>query len=276
MEDLHYITKFNGENFEAWEFQMRLLLAAEELGDYVSGKKKQPTADPSSFEARQWTKDNAKAMLMIAGAMTSNQLNLLITCDTAHEMWTKLTTLYQRKDGPKSEVIKCRARKSKESENTYVASTGIAVVEYAGHGAGPTRAETKILRANIADVWQVTCSLSHHLTFRRDWLMNFKSGAREKIIFADGSTFQATGIGSVQIEKLVDGKWVAGRMENVLYVPNMKRNLLSLAVVASRGFKVVFNGDEVKIMGSDETVNCRGMKQKNNLYRMFMRAVQGN
>ena len=41
----------------------------------------------------------------------------------------------------------------------------------------------------------------------------------------------AYGKGKIKVETFVDGKWVACTMNDVLYVPDMKRNLFSIRYV---------------------------------------------
>lgn len=47
------------------------------------------------------------------------------------------------------------------------------------------------------------------------------------------------------IERFVEGAWFESRIENVTYVPEMKKNLFSVGVCTSRGYEVIFQKNYV-------------------------------
>lgn len=87
------VSKFNGTNFQLWKFQIKAILVANGIQDIVDGTKPEPR---DSVEREQWKRDNAKAMFIISTALEDNQLECLLTCTTAADMWTKLTTTHER------------------------------------------------------------------------------------------------------------------------------------------------------------------------------------
>lgn len=46
---------------------------------------------------KAWVKDNAKGMSLISSSMEKTQLQDLIMCLTANEMWQNLTRMYEQK-----------------------------------------------------------------------------------------------------------------------------------------------------------------------------------
>ncbi|XP_071637504.1 uncharacterized protein [Temnothorax longispinosus] len=77
----------------------------------------------------------------------------------------------------------------------------------------------ELLSADIKDVWITDSGASEHITFRREWLEDLRSVKDEKVLLDDDGECEVTGIGKVRIEKLVDGKWESGLIENVLLMP---------------------------------------------------------
>ncbi|EZA50699.1 Copia protein [Ooceraea biroi] len=62
-------------------------------------------------------------------------------------------------------------------------------------------------------------------------------------------------------------QWIETRIEDVLYVPKLRKNLFSVGVCTLKGFEVKFLNDRVLIVKNNKTVAV-GAKQANELYRM--------
>ena len=77
------------------------------------------------------------------------------------------------------------------------------------------------------------------------------------------------------IDRLVNGKWCTARIEDVLYVPKLRKNLFSVGICTSKGFEVVFKGQSV-IINRDGEVFGVGVKQDNRIYRILFRAKKAN
>ena len=88
------INKFDGTNFMIWKFQVTQVLVALGIKEYVIGDEKRPT---DSTEAKAWDKNNARAMVVLSSAMTNDQLEFLITCETAKSMWEKLCLIHEER-----------------------------------------------------------------------------------------------------------------------------------------------------------------------------------
>ena len=91
------ITKFDGTDFSVWKFEVTQALMAHSLDDMVDGARTRPTGSRDHADVKAWAKDNAKAMSIISSAMDRRQLQNLIMCRTAQEMWAKLTTVYEQR-----------------------------------------------------------------------------------------------------------------------------------------------------------------------------------
>ena len=63
------------------------------------------------------------------------------------------------------------------------------------------------------------------MTGHKEWFVNIDDKVKSKIKFADNNSVIAEGIGKVMIQRK-DGQH--SFINDVLYVPNMKNNLLSL------------------------------------------------
>lgn len=177
---------------------------------------------------------------------------------------------------------KCPRRKN-NSENKSSSSSNCAFVlsTETSNNTKPTVKEgnkspsveqtQRLLQADKNDVWITDSGASAHITFRREWLVNFRSVSGEKISLGDDGECDVIGTGTAPIEKLVNGKWQNSVIENVLFVPQVTKNLLSVGVCTNRSFRVSFENGSVE-MSRNGHIEATGVKQTNCLYRMFFRA----
>lgn len=121
------------------------------------------------------------------------------------------------------------------------------------------------------EIWITDSGASRHITFRREWLTDYKSNDhKDTVSLGDNRLREVCGEGTVLIEKFINGQWLKARIENVLYVPSLKKNLFSVGACTKKGFQVVFNGDKV-VFVRDNTAQAVGYKQFNNIYYMLFK-----
>ncbi|KYN15047.1 hypothetical protein ALC57_12736, partial [Trachymyrmex cornetzi] len=53
-----------------------------------------------------WKRENAKTVFIISSSMEAKQLRSLITCETANEMWLKLSKIHEQKSASNKLVIR--------------------------------------------------------------------------------------------------------------------------------------------------------------------------
>lgn len=92
----------------------------------------------------------------------------------------------------------------------------------------------------------------------------------ESIFLGDNGECNVTGTGNVRVEKLTNGVWERAVIENVLLVPRLAKNLFSVGACAAKGFRVIFEENNVEI-SRNGVVEATGVRQSNSLYRMFIR-----
>lgn len=397
---------------------MNAMFVAYGLSDIVGGTSVMP-GDAESAAGKKWIKDNAKAMCLVASSVEDNQLDSLLTCGTAREMWAKLGSIHEQKsasnkllllqkfheyrmnpnesvvqhvacvqnmatqlkdvgekisdaaimakvlgslpsrynalqtawdsvsedsqslenllerlikeekrlegddgvtralaalsvggkqkqvtvntnkDGGKSrdknkadaECFYCKKKghyarechkkkrdkkdgkgEEKSRDCAFVATSGPCVGKQGETSrTTPSSEETKQLMAiGKSDVWITDSGASRHITYRRDWYSDFRPSSGESISLGDNGVCEVIGTGTIIIDKLVNGEWHEARIEDVLYVPKVKKNLFSVGVCTSKGFEVVFKKQNVIIYRNREIV-ASGVKQDNEIYRMFFK-----
>lgn len=74
-----------------------------------------------------------------------------------------------------------------------------------------------------------------------------------------GRTIKADGIGRVELDTCI--------LKDVLHVPELTKNLLSVSAITANGGEVIFGGEEVKIKKGNRTL-LQGRKNSNGLYEI--------
>ncbi len=133
------------------------------------------------------------------------------------------------------------------------------------------------LRAHDArdpDEWFADSGATRHMSDQRQLMHNFKhippgswtvSGIGDKEL-------EATGYGDIHVRSSVDGNTLTGIVNNVLFVPGLGVNLISIGAMTSRGLQVHFSGSEVAIL-SNGKVQMKGRRTGSTLYRLDLEAV---
>ncbi|XP_031343120.1 uncharacterized protein LOC116172658 [Photinus pyralis] len=88
--------KLNENNWNVWKFQIKVILTAKELYDITVGIVKQPDGEHTGKEVKEFKVKDAKAQEVLVTRMESGPLFHILMCESAHEMWTKLESIYER------------------------------------------------------------------------------------------------------------------------------------------------------------------------------------
>ncbi|CAM8926303.1 unnamed protein product [Rhodiola kirilowii] len=104
-----------------------------------------------------------------------------------------------------------------------------------------------ISQLNLADSnpkeWWLDTGATHHICSDKNAFSELKlTESGEKVYMGNSATSEVKGKGSV-ILKMTSGKEL--RLTNVSYVPDIRKNLVSGAVLDAHGFKIVFESQKV-------------------------------
>ena len=88
------------------------------------------------------------------------------------------------------------------------------------------------------DTWLVDSGASKHMTGYKDYLSTLiEKESHQKVKLGDDYRYSIKGVGEASY-KLESGKLL--KMKDVLYVPGLKKNLLSISGLEKKGFRVAF------------------------------------
>ena len=65
------------------------------------------------------------------------------------------------------------------------------------------------------------------------------------MILGDGKTCEVEGIGSIQL-RMADG--TLRQLDDVRYIPTMRRNLISLGTLVKKGYSVRMDGSGLRVL----------------------------
>lgn len=126
----------------------------------------------------------------------------------------------------------------------------------------------EIMNSTSRDIWFLDSGASKHMTFRHDWFSEIRTCDSKYVSLGDETSCKVKGHGTIHIKRLVNDKWLDGKLENVLYVPNLSKNLFSVGACINKDYKVTFRKKQVHM---NNELKAQGMKQDNNLFRMLIK-----
>ena len=87
------------------------------------------------------------------------------------------------------------------------------------------------------DTWLVDSGASTHMTGYKEVLLDFrKKSCSTQVELGDDVRYEVNGVGSISLQ-LEFGSTL--HLEEVLYVPGLKKNLISVSVLENKGYSVV-------------------------------------
>ncbi|CAL1356033.1 unnamed protein product [Linum trigynum] len=97
--------------------------------------------------------------------------------------------------------------------------------------------------------WWIDSGATRHVCAVKEMFTSYSlAKAEEKLFMGNSSTAKVEGYGKIVL-KMTSGKVVT--LNNVLHVPEIRKNLVSTSLLAKHGFKVVFVSDKVVISKND-------------------------
>ena len=91
-----HVEKLDDTNFLTWKFEMSAVFDAAGVDDIVDGTRVL-AADAAAAVRAAWKKDNVKAIVLISTSVQRAQLQPLVSCTTAKQMWDALCAIYEQK-----------------------------------------------------------------------------------------------------------------------------------------------------------------------------------
>ncbi|XP_019414559.1 PREDICTED: uncharacterized protein LOC109326317 [Lupinus angustifolius] len=116
-----------------------------------------------------------------------------------------------------------------------------------------------------ADNWYLDTGCSNHMTGHRDWFIQLDDSVRTRVKFVDDSFITAEGMGKIVIKRK-DG--IKAYISNVLYVPKMKNNLISLGQLLEKGYNICMKDRMLKIYNEEGNLILKAPLSQNKTFKI--------
>jgi hypothetical protein len=124
------------------------------------------------------------------------------------------------------------------------------------------------------NTWLIDSGASRHMTGLRNHLTHFiEKEAHLHVVLGDNARYNVRGVGTYTFQLDLD---IHLKLEEVLYVSEMKRNLVSIPALEDKGYKITFS--EGRVLAWHKESHIRSAKvisvRENNLYILTIKPVQ--
>ncbi|UYV72637.1 hypothetical protein LAZ67_10000129, partial [Cordylochernes scorpioides] len=113
------------------------------------------------------------------------------------------------------------------------------------------------------DSWLLDSGATNHVCRNKDWFVDLREVSSDPIMTASGTT-EAKGYGHIFIQTSIHNESIEIKLNNVLYVPNVRRNLLSVSKIEENGNRVTFRNMVARVFNPEnriieEATNANGL-----------------
>jgi hypothetical protein len=124
------------------------------------------------------------------------------------------------------------------------------------------------------NTWLIDIGASRHMTGLRYHLTKFvEKETHLHVVLGDDARYNVRGVGTYTFQLDSDMQL---QLKEVLYVPGMKRNLVSIFSLEDKGCKVTFSEGRVLAWHKDSHINSSKVigVRKNSLYKLTIKPIQ--
>ena len=122
--------------------------------------------------------------------------------------------------------------------------------------------------------WIMDSGATKHMTSHKTAFDTYEVISPRNVRLSDGSVAEAIGMGSIVVGVEARGKATTIRITDVLHVPKLQANLLSVSKLLSKGLKVFFHVNECIVEGANGDVVAIA-RREGSLYEMCFKEVCG-
>lgn len=113
------------------------------------------------------------------------------------------------------------------------------------------------------------------MTCNKDWIQEYKDSYNHTVTVANNSTLETMGLG--QVDVVLKDQSKHNTILNVLHVPNLSTNLLSVSYLAEKGCMVLFDKNQCTIFPNSDVkafrVSTATASNENGLYKLELESA---
>jgi transposase InsO family protein len=129
--------------------------------------------------------------------------------------------------------------------------------------------------------WLIDSGASQHLCRTREWFASYEPITGKSVVVANGVLIPAIGRGDIHVLISLGGRVEPGVFRNVLHVPGMDYNLLSVGKMTEAGLHLSFHGEDCLVRSNSGHVIARATRttvpgtRTASLYALSVRPLHG-
>ncbi|GJS03452.1 retrovirus-related pol polyprotein from transposon TNT 1-94, partial [Tanacetum coccineum] len=182
----------------------------------------------------------------------------------------------------RGERLKCYIFQSEDHlkrncpKNNRKKSTGYVKKDEQPSSSGSTYDDSEVMIVMSAQAqalldWIVDSGCSYYMTPRLDILFDFLECDGGSVQLGDNMECKIRGIGKLRIQLKDESSFV---LHNVGYIPELKRNLISLGTLEKEGYTVKLQSGKVKVINGSRVI-LSGIRRDNYVYSLDGHAMAG-
>nr|GEZ18310.1 retrovirus-related Pol polyprotein from transposon TNT 1-94 [Tanacetum cinerariifolium] len=117
--------------------------------------------------------------------------------------------------------------------------------------------------------WIMDSEGSYHMTLMLDLFFDFLKSDGGRVLLGDNREYKIRGIGMVRVQ-LKDGS--SFMLHNVRYIPELKRNLISILTLEKEGYTVKLQSGKIKVINGSRVI-LSGTRRDNCVYSLDSHAT---
>ena len=113
----------------------------------------------------------------------------------------------------------------------------------------------------IKHQWMMGTAATHTMCPNRSWFSDFTPLASPVQVALGGPRTTGTGTGTVHVRMRANMQWHHEVLEDVLFVPDLRRNILSVPQLVDRGASLRFSENKCQLYNGRDQLICEGHSQ---------------
>ncbi|CAH9125353.1 unnamed protein product [Cuscuta epithymum] len=266
--------KFNGLNFKRWQQKMLFYLTTLGLARFLTEDAPVVTGsevDVQSLNAVEaWKHSDFLCRNYVLNGLHDALYDVYSKLATAKELWNALDHKYKSEDAGAKKFVVGRFLDFKMVDPKTVVNQ-VEKIKMIFHEI--QKEEEMILSAVVTEVnlvgsnsneWFVDTGATRHICSNRELFTTFEPSNGEKVWMGNSAHSAVEGVGKVVL-KMTSGKELT--LNQVLFVPEIRKNLISGSLLNKHGFRMVFESDKLVLSKSGMYVGkgyaCDGLFKLN-------------
>ncbi|GJT02189.1 zinc finger, CCHC-type containing protein [Tanacetum coccineum] len=240
---VRWLTKINQEGFVVvvflegagglWRIKMHALLIQHRCEAALE-------VLPADMEAQAKAELNKKAYSAVILCLVKRKAKI-----KSHEVEDSRAYIFIQSEDPEAETAPKNNRKK---------STGYVNKDDQPSSSGSIYDDSKVMMVMSVEAlldWIMDSGGSYHMTPMLDLFYDFMECDGGRVLLGDNRECKIRGIGKVRVQ-LKDGSSFV--LHNVRYIPELKRNLISLGTLKKEGYTVKLHSGKIKVINGSRVV----------------------